>query len=395
MTDPLGQSQVLPYIIGLSKHGFKFHLLSFEKVDRYKSHREYVSEICETNGIEWHPQDYQLKGGLKKTLRQVRRLNKVTDYLQQRHHFDAIHCRSYISALSGVRLKKKYNIPFVFDMRGFWADERVDAGLWNLSSPIYRAIYHYFKRKEAQFLVEASYTVSLTENGREEILSWKKTPKDLNIKVIPCCVDLELFDPSKLDPAEQLQLREQLHISEEAYVLGYVGSIGTWYMLSEMLDYFKSLLANLPSAVFLFVTREAKEMLTTEAEKKGIPPEKIYVTSTLHNGVPKHIALFNSSIFFIRPTYSKKASSPTKQGEIMAMGIPLVCNSGIGDTDYIVKKYRSGIVLDEFTEASYAENRIDQFQLNADEIKDGARSYFSLEEGVKKYLQIYNSIIND
>ena len=31
MTDPLGQSQVLPYLIGLTKEGFTFHIISFEK----------------------------------------------------------------------------------------------------------------------------------------------------------------------------------------------------------------------------------------------------------------------------------------------------------------------------------------------------------------------------
>ena len=30
MTDPLGQSQVLPYLSGLSKEGYSFHLISFE-----------------------------------------------------------------------------------------------------------------------------------------------------------------------------------------------------------------------------------------------------------------------------------------------------------------------------------------------------------------------------
>ena len=35
MTDPLGQSQVLPYVFGLQKRGYEFHVLSFEKMDRY------------------------------------------------------------------------------------------------------------------------------------------------------------------------------------------------------------------------------------------------------------------------------------------------------------------------------------------------------------------------
>ena len=31
MTDPLGQSQVIPYLQGLSKHGYEIFLLSCEK----------------------------------------------------------------------------------------------------------------------------------------------------------------------------------------------------------------------------------------------------------------------------------------------------------------------------------------------------------------------------
>lgn len=40
MTDPLGQSQVLPYIINLNKENYNFHLVSFEKPDRLK--KKYV-----------------------------------------------------------------------------------------------------------------------------------------------------------------------------------------------------------------------------------------------------------------------------------------------------------------------------------------------------------------
>ena len=35
ITDPLGQSQILPYIIGLTKN-YKFHIISFEKPNRFK-----------------------------------------------------------------------------------------------------------------------------------------------------------------------------------------------------------------------------------------------------------------------------------------------------------------------------------------------------------------------
>ena len=36
MTDPLGQSQVIPYLQGLTGKGYHFSLVSFEKKNRFK-----------------------------------------------------------------------------------------------------------------------------------------------------------------------------------------------------------------------------------------------------------------------------------------------------------------------------------------------------------------------
>ena len=392
MTDPLGQSQVLPYLKGLSKEGFEFHLISFEKSNRFKEHKKYISEICTEAGINWHPQDYNTEGGLKKTIIQVRKMKKVVKYLNERHNFDIVHCRSNISALAGVSLKRSSGVKFVFDMRGFWADERVDGKLWNLKNPLFKIIYNYFKRKEIAFLNESDYTISLTENGKKEIESWKKVKKDLNIKVIPCCVDLELFDKQKISSEAIKDSKIKLNINSSDFILGYVGSIGTWYMLPEMLDYFKELKLHKPNAIFLFVTAEDSSSIYKKALEKNIPADDIRVVSVLHKDVPLYISLFNASIFFIIPAFSKKASSPTKQGEIMAMGIPLVCNSGVGDTDSIVIKYNAGEVINSFTLKDYQNHIISPENFNENDIRQGASSYFSLSEGVKRYLSVYKEI---
>ncbi|MDG1330775.1 MAG: glycosyltransferase [Crocinitomicaceae bacterium] len=393
MTDPLGQSQVLPYVFGLRKRGYELHVLSFEKMDRYREHHKTILNLFKENDVHWHPQDYQLIGGIKKTLKQVRRMHKVTKYLNDIHQFDILHCRSYIAALVGLKMKRKHGTKFIFDMRGFWADERIDAKLWSLDSGVYKRIYKYFKRKEVEFLSEADYTVILTHNGRDEMLSWKSLQgKNPKVEVIPCCVNLDLFDPTKIQSDDQAELKNKLGIKEENFVLGYVGSIGTWYMLDEMLDYFKCLKAENAKAIFLFVSGEKPEYIKEAAEKKGIDVNSIIVASSLHSGVPLHLSLFDTAIFFIRPTYSKKASSPVKQGEIMAMGIPLICNAGVGDTDAIVIKYKAGNVIDELNDATYRENFIQKEAFNSQTIIDGAKDYFSLEEGVDRYEQIYKNV---
>lgn len=391
MTDPLGQSQVLPYLSGLSKEGFKFHLISFEKEEKFKIHREHIQAICDRDGIVWHPLKYTKKPPLLSTLYDVTRMKQLAKKLHQQHAFKIVHCRSYISALVGMGMKKRFGTKFLFDMRGFWADERVDGNIWDLKNPIFKGVYSFFKKKEIQFFSTADHTISLTYNGKEEIESWSEfqtnPPK---IEVIPCCVDLDLFDPEKIQQEKKEELRQQLGINATDFILGYVGSIGTWYMLSEMLDYFNVLTKTNPAAKFLFVTGENPETILSKAAEKGIQANSIVVTSCRHSDVPLNISLFNLSVFFIRPTYSKKASSPTKQGEIMAMGIPLICNAGVGDTDLVVKKYNSGSVLNALTEENYLKNCEVPTSFSKEKTMEGAREFYALKAGVGRYLKVYN-----
>ena len=67
-TDPLGQSQVLPYIIGLASKGYKFSLISFEKEDRFKKNGDLIRKLCETSyaqAPEWR-QSYRCRSGAYK-----------------------------------------------------------------------------------------------------------------------------------------------------------------------------------------------------------------------------------------------------------------------------------------------------------------------------------------
>ena len=69
--------------------------------------------------------------------------------------------------------------------------------------------------------------------------------------------------------------------------------------------------------------------------------------------MPSYIGVSNFSIFFILPVYSKKASSPTKMGEIMNLGIPIICNSGIGDVDQIMGECMEELLVKKFSNKEY------------------------------------------
>ncbi|MFN5372199.1 MAG: glycosyltransferase, partial [Bacteroidia bacterium] len=155
MTDPLGQSQVIPYLKGLSALGYTIHLLSFEKDSRFVSGKDSVEMQLSDSGIIWHPHSYTARPPVFSTIKDLSRMRKTAEKLVVQEKISVLHCRSYISALVGLSMKRKYHVKFLFDMRGFWADERVDGKIWNLKNPLFRKIYNFFKRKEIQFLNEA------------------------------------------------------------------------------------------------------------------------------------------------------------------------------------------------------------------------------------------------
>lgn len=396
MTDPLGQSQVLPYIRGIAKKNYTFTLISFEKSDVYEKNKNEIQAICAISDIRWIPLKYTKKPPVLSTIYD---LYKLFDLVKELHHkspFHIIHCRSYIAAFAGLYMKKKYQTKFIFDMRGFWVNERVDGNIWNLNNPIFKVIYNYFKKKEQSFFNEADYTISLTHNGKEEIHSWKNlTNQPIPIEVIPCCVDTEKFSYHHIDANKLNEFATKLQINKNDFVISYIGSIGTWYMTNEMMLFYKKLLNYNSNAKFLFITNSPKEEVLQYAINNQVNTNNIIVVSGKRDEMPYLISLSTYSLFFIKPLYSKKASSPTKQGEIMSLGIPIICNSNVGDTASIINDYHAGFVIDSFDDKSYKSviEQLDTASFNKEEIRNGATNFYALSKGIERYLSVYEKVL--
>ena len=397
MTDPLGQSQVLPYLGKLSEH-YDIHLLSTEKEANYEKHKDTIQAICNNFNIDWHTISYTKTPPVVSTIKDILKLRKTALKLHKEHGFEIIHCRSYIAGLIGLEMKRKFESKFLFDMRGFWADERVDGNIWNLKIPIFKFIYNYFKKKEIEFFQQADYTISLTEAGKKEILSWESLKSNPpKIEVIPCCADLDFFSPDNVDNDLQASFRKELNINENDYIISYLGSIGTWYMLNEMLDFFKVLKQQKKNARFLFITKDNPENIIQQANDRGINHLDIIIRGAERSELPSLVTLSNVSIFFILPAYSKIASSPTKQAELFGLGIPVICNDNVGDTGPVVKENQAGMVISEFNEKTYEQviSKIDEIDsIDTEHLRKVAKSYASLEKGYESYKKVYRLCLN-
>ena len=206
---------------------------------------------------------------------------------------------------------------------------------------------------------------------------------------------MNLFDANKLNSTNRNQIRSEIGISQEAVIFIYVGGIGTWYCLDEMMEFFSQTKQQIPSAKFLIVTAEHKNIVLQSAEKFSIDISDLIIRESPRNKVPNYLNAADFALFFILPAYSKMASSPTKQGEMMAMQLPIICNDNVGDTGDIIRKYEAGWVVKNFNKNDY-QTVIDGIksnqQFDKNRIRLGAEEYFSLEKGVEKYWQIYQSL---
>ncbi len=398
LTDPLGPSQIIPYLAGLTKYGYAFTILSCDKPHLYNNKKKYVEELIKPYPIKWVSIPYHKNPPVLSSVFDFYKLKQKAKELHKKEKFDMVHTRPGLPALTGLWLKKKYGIKFLNDIRGFWADERVDGGMWNLKNPVYKKIYSFFKKKEYDCIAYADHNVCLTQNAKAEIQSWKNIPQEsIDIEVIPCSADIQLFSPENVDATLKEHFKKELYIENDDFILSYLGSIGGWYLIDEMMEFFKSLSEKIPKAKFLFIAPHRREVIYNTAKKYNVPQEKIIFRSADHHEVPALLSLSNFSIFFIKPCYSKISSSPTKHGEIMAMGIPVITNSGVGDVEEVTNKYNSGYVIKSFTADEYdkvIDNILSGSSFNTREIINGAKNYYNLETAVEKYSVVYKLILS-
>ena len=396
MSDPLGQSQVLPYLRGLRKLGHRIHLISFEKARRLEPVRAALTASVEADGIAWHPLRYTKHPPVISAVWDLLRLRAEVRRLQREVDFDLVHCRSYLPSLLGLQMKRDSNVRFLFDMRGFWADEKVEAGTWNLRNPLYRLVYTFFKAREAEFVAEADAVVSLTHTGRREIESWKAYERGRHrIAVIPCAADFDLFTVAGAEQRDQA--RAELGIPADSCVVAYLGSLGTWYLLGEMLDWYAVMRRRQPRSRFLFVTLDSPDLVKDQAAARGIDPTEVIVVSASRDRIPFYLSAADLGLFFIRPSYSKQSSSPTKLGEYFAMGIPVVTNAGVGDVDETVESLGAGVIVSDFSTDAYArsiEHLSGITALDPQALRERSRTIFDLQSGVAAYHRLYQSVMD-
>jgi len=399
-TESLIKSQGIPYLKGLSKKGVGCVLMSFEKppkdILKYKKKIHELKQELDNHGIKWYRLGYHKWPSLPATVFDIFLGIALGVFVVISKKIDIIHGRATVPAAMAYAIARLTGRKFVYDERGLTAEEYIDGGMWKKNALSYRLTL-YFEKK---FLKNADGLIVLTQNIKDYLTDSNylsitgQVKKDID--VIPCCVDTERFNKNGMSTEG---LRKKYNLSGK-FIFLYTGSLGTWYLLDEMIDFFMAAKNVVGNAHFLILTHADKEFVRRSCKDRGLSFGDVTIDQAEFEDMPNYIKLGDIGMFFIKPVLSKRSSCPTKFAEYLACGLPVIINSGIGDTDTIVEENKLGSVVNYFHNESYLDalNKSLKLLREKDMLSDRcnkiAKDLFSLESGVSKYFDVYNKVLS-
>jgi len=348
LREPLVQTQVLPYLRELAQGGFGISLLTFEPSMKSRWSEQSIAEWRErlrADGIEWHLMPYHKRPSLPATLYDIVAGARRAAAIARREKIALFHGRSTVGAAIGALAKWMTGGRLIFDIRGFLAEEYVDAGRWRAGGLLYRLT----KAAERKLYRSSDGFVVLTERARETLFPEGTGGRPL--EVIPCCVDDERF--AAAERLDRTAVRKELGI-DDRLVFIYVGALGGYYLVREMAE-FLAVAREQDARVFaLVLSQSAPDALKSELSRLSFSDDDYRVLNVPPEDVPKYLRAADVALSLIRPSFARRSMSPTKFAEYLAAGLPVIASGGIGDLDAHIEQARVGVLVHSFDRDAYA-----------------------------------------
>lgn len=382
LLEPLGQSQILPYLRLLSSD-HRITLITFEKNQDRSNPQAMASmqAVCRSHGIRWIPLRFRSHPRPFAAYLSIPSLALVAVW-QWRFlsRPQLIHARSYLPAAVALLLHWLTGVPFIFDMRALWPEELISAGHLRRGSLLHRCIVWL----ERRCLIEAASVVSLTQAAVDHLQ--RELPAQLAGKtfaVIPTCADLERFTPFP-EPVPHPPL-----------VIGCIGTVlSGWFLIDWLRAFLEAVHRAAPEARFEIISRDPPDSITAALGLTPALQSRLLLASATPQQMPDLIRRHSASVMFFTPGLSKLGSSPTRMAEVLGCGRPVVVNSGVGDLDAILSTHRVGVLAQQPDPPSMDRCARDLLQLLRDPALAGrcratAQRLFSLAGGSQAYAQLY------
>jgi hypothetical protein len=388
----LAFSQVARVVTALARRGFRYHLVSVERGDDLadRAKVETVQRFLLDAGVEWSAIGVDLRGTPRTVAEAVARVAAQAFKLVTDGRAKLIHARGYQSAAIANTLRKMTGVPYLFDARGCWIEERTD---WFSRAPIYAAA----KIVERTLYRDALAVVTLTELHRNDVVdgAFGRREGD-SVVAIPTCADYDDFRigpvrPGKPMGTDVVPLEIQKRLAGRI-VLGIVGALNRSYLASLTLSLVKRA-CNLEARCHLLVLTpqqsEYRDLLTSY----GFSADRMTVASARHADMPSWMHWMDWGLLLLGDTIAKRGSMPTKLAEFFASGVRPVVHGCNSEVTAWVRRAGSGIVLESVAEGDI-EGAAAEIAASTGKVEYLHRAraitapHFSLATGIDRYASL-------
>lgn len=376
LLDPLGRSQILPYILRLSKKGFKFKIVSFEKINSDTSDLRKIQHLLSLRNIEWHRLNFK-KGKFQK-IKRIFRGAILVNSICCKNNINLVHCRTIFSSI--IYFFSLANIKFIYDMRSFsgqWVDTRAIK-----KNSILELI---LKKMEDYQIKKASGIVVLDQSGKKYLRNNYKNKIICN--VIPTSTEINNYKSKK-------------RIQKKSINFVFLGGVSYPYLSYEALFFVMRLIEIGFDCNISFINKGEHKKIKDICEKINFPLERINIKELTHDKIPNELIKYHCGLVFIDKGKWLQMSSPTKIGEYLASGLFVLSLEGLKITDRLAKKYKSI----ECLRRDFLTNKISNIEAKKliEKIKNPnvpqlsrevAKQEYSMDKAIKEYEKLYNQIL--
>jgi glycosyltransferase involved in cell wall biosynthesis len=248
---------------------------------------------------------------------------------------DLIIARSYPAALLAYWAKRILRVPYIFDLRGMYPEESVNAGRYDMDSPDYR----FWKELEKKLIASSRSCVVVSQPFVEHVFGIEPSAR---AEFIPCCVD-----PGTLGIPGKARTKERYGLGSR-FVLLHLGSFGTPGDRGLAGKYLLRFRKIRPDAILVVAsgTPAFGPAIERALQDEGLDPGDYRIYHPRGPELAEMLALGDAGLILERKVANTKVCLSVKLGEYLASGLPVICTPHAEGVVRLLEGYRCGLAVD-------------------------------------------------
>jgi len=226
------------------------------------------------------------------------------------------------------------------------AESMVESGTWAKNNLKFKLLFYMEKQQ-----VKIADKIIFAAEGMDRYIKEKYGVVIRDFQIKPACVDLNMFSYSSVkDPL----LVRKYDLKDKITCL-YTGKLGGFYWDSKLFEFIKKCedYWGAEKFRFLMLSNVEDSHVNERKLKYGINEHTIIKLFVPHSEVPKYMGLADFAVSPFKLVPSKRYSTPIKNGEYWALGLPIVITPKISTDSDAIAENNAGAILDAFDNIGY------------------------------------------